>query len=435
MPFQRGRTPPRLKNRGIPQSFIDQFTHAWNSVYARTSSESKAYQQAYGVMRRALIKAGYSKGKDNKWHKVVGEEIMIKEDMHMDKHEGMQMLAASSRPMAVVERMEDGGLKFEGVALIDEAISQGGRGRYYSAGFNDRAMAATNLYMEHDGTVTIYSRHGKAVGEDGRARFPTGLPVGKVMEKLFRKGKEIRYIGFIAPTAEGRDVITLVETGVLSASSIRSTQFTSRKRTMDGVAIDEMLTAVINGIDLCDEAGIAGAGIKRILEGTPNWTESEEEEEDDMGIEYADLTLELLAENRKDLMDGFAATVLEAHTDELTPLQEQVTTLTGERDTAVARVTVLETEAGASALDLAIEQAAQMGIGKLVAERLRAKTPATVEEVTEMLPGIREEAMAVILSKSPGSGDPKGKQHGKDIEDPGKPKTLTEEQEAILHLA
>ena len=154
-----------------------------------------------------------------------------------------------------------------------------------------------------------------------------------------------------------------------------------------------------------------------------------------MGIEYADLTLELLAENRKDLVDGIAATVLEGQTDELTPLQEQVTTLTEERDTAVARVTELETEAGASALDLAIEQAAQMGIGKLVADRLRAKAPATVEEVTTMLPGIREEAMAVILSKPPGAGNAKGKQHGEDVQDPGKPEPLTEEQEAILHLA
>jgi len=76
MPLRKGTTPRRLKGKGIPQKFMDQFIGVFNSVYKKTKSDKQAYTQAYGVMNKALYKAGYRKDKDGKWKKVESVEAI-----------------------------------------------------------------------------------------------------------------------------------------------------------------------------------------------------------------------------------------------------------------------------------------------------------------------------------------------------------------------
>jgi len=376
-------------------------------------------EEVLAKLRRAKP-SGITIEKDNSIH---GEE--------MPKN-GQAVLAASKRGFDVLEDSDEG-LKIAGVALIDGAISS--NNRYYSAEFNDKCMAATNKYMAEGGTVTIYSRHGNALGKPGE--MPTALPIGKVTEPLYRNGSEIWYNGFIAPTTEGKDVITLVKTKVMLATSIRAplSSYKSRMRKMNGREVEEALEAVIVGIDLTDDAGIKGAGIRRVLEEAPIWDKEDE-------MDWEKVTLEDLVENCKQLLDGYAATIVEAvqeqNQEKVGALETSVQVLTEEKDKsqkeaadAAEQATGSATQIAGLELKLKIAEAAQIGsMSKLVFEELTEKVK-TEEDIATHLTEAKEKAMALVLS-SVGDGIPKGTT---DVGDDDKEPELTEEAQKVLSLA
>ena len=552
MPFVKGEVPPRLKGKGIPQKFVDQFVEVFNSVYERTKDEGAAYQQAYGVMRDALKKAGYAKADDGKWHKEekesgtmiyegwlpqgVGQNSLddgdfawlsaayskasAEERKGMNKREHRKLpfkihgktnregwkaawkaaahpgarhpsfeggpsqaavmatlrrykprgitlekdnsftdsasedttLSASARPLIVLEEVGDGGgLTFKGVALIDEAVSA--NGRYYSAEFNDRCMAETNGFIAGGGIVTIYSRHGKALGADGQ--MPTELPVGRIKEPLFREGKEICYIGYISPTMEGRDCITLIRDGIVLATSIRSTDYESRSASLNDMPVEEMVRAVIAGVDLTDEAGIRGAGIKEILEEAPHITQEKEVED----MELKDLTLEQLRAERADLLTEFAATLqadstakIEDATSKVTALEteraalnEKMVALEADRALLAKQVQDLELAIGKASLGQKVAEASIMGsLARIVHEELTANVK-VVEDIPRALKGAREKALTQVAMGATASGEKEtdpGTAKGKATvteeaatEEAEKEEPLTEEFQKILALS
>ncbi len=340
------------------------------------------------------------------------------------------VIASLVGPVRVLETEEtDGdakvGLGWQGVVLIDGVISQGGTGRYYSEDFNNRCMEATNLFMSAEGIVTIYSRHGKVVGESGKAMYPTGLPVGKVTKPLWREGKEIWYEARITPTAEGKDVALLIEQKVLVGTSLRAVRYRSRKRKINGVTVEEMLDAVILGIDLCDQAGIAGAGIRKVLEEEPQWEVEEE-------MDYKALTLEELKTNCQPLLDEYAATGLAEKDTTIAELADQLAVNKGEHDAAAV---ALE-EAQGKLKMLALYEASTTGLSKLIVDRLVTAGVSTPEEIAEKLPAVKAEALQALLAESavPGEADSaKGATHIVQEEEGEKPKrVLTERQKTIL---
>lgn len=333
------------------------------------------------------------------------------------------VLVASNRPLEILEETTEG-LKVSGVALVDEAISS--NRRYYSAKFNDACMEATNQYMAEGGTVTIFSRHGNAVGQGGQ--MPTALPIGKVTAPLYRKGKEIWYNMFIAPTTEGRDVITLVKAEVMLATSIRAAAYKSRMRRMNGADVEELIEATIVGIDTTDEAGIRGAGIREVLEEAPQF-----EEEEDM--DYEKLTMEELLEHRKDLLDAHAASVQEAmqvKVDEAEAERVKAAGLLEERVNENAAFSESISAAGIKidelGLKLKIAEAANFGgMAGLVLEELTEKVTCE-EDIPKYLKEAKDKAMTAILGQA-SSGTAKGVTEF--VEEPKEPE-LTEEFRTIL---
>ncbi len=338
------------------------------------------------------------------------------------------VIASLVGPMRILETDGDAeklGLCCQGVVLIDGAISQGGTGRYYSESFNNRCMEATNLFMSAGGIVTVYSRHGKAVGTTGKEMFPTGLPVGKVVKPLWREGKEVWYEARISPTVEGKDVAILIEQKVLVGTSLRAVRYRSRKRKINGVTVEEMLDAVILGIDLCDQAGIAGAGIRKVLEEEPQWEVEEE-------MDYEALTLEELKTNCQPLLDEYAATGLAEKDTKIAELADQLAVNKGEHDAAAVALEEVQEKLKM----LALYEASTTGLSKLIVERLVTAGVSTPEEIAEKLPAVKAEALQALLAEStvPGEADSaKGATHIVQEKEGEKPKrVLTERQKTIL---
>jgi len=312
------------------------------------------------------------------------------------------VLVASNKPLEILEET-DGGLRIKGVALVDEAISS--NRRYYSGKFNDDCMEATNQYMAEGGTVTIFSRHGNAVGQSGQ--MPTALPIGKVTAPLYREGKEIWYEGKIIDTTEGEDVIKLIRGEVMLATSIRAAAYKSRMRRMNGADVEELIEATIVGIDTTDEAGIRGAGIREVLEEAPQF-----EEEEDM--DYEKLTMEELLEHRKDLLDAHAASVQEAMQVKVDEAEAKTGEVQGLLDESLAANTaVLEEKTAASesvsaagvkidelGLKLKIAEAANFGgMAGLVLEELTEKVTCE-EDIPKYLKEAKDKAMTAILGQA-----------------------------------
>jgi len=414
MPYTVDSPPEGLKGKGIPAKFIRQFIHVFNGVYDRTKDEASAFSAAYKVMGEALRKAGYTKDKDGKWHK--GEEVQ------------MDTLLETRQKLRILEETESGELHFEGMALADNILSE--NKRFYSAEFNNSCMEATNaLIASGDLTVTIFSRHGKAIGSFGS--LPTGLPIGKV-PVLFREGNEIRYKGIIVDTTEGKDVMKLLKSEVMLGTSIRANKYESRDRELEGETVQEMVSGVLAGIDFTDNPGIIGAGVRRIFEEAPKW----EEEEEDM--DWNKVTMEELLENCKPLLDEHTATVVGAVQERATELEGKVEELTAtvaalteQKEAAEAKA--VEAVEGVADLELKLEvaKAAHIGsISKMVYEELSQKVQAE-GDIAASLAEAKEKAMTLVLA-SAGDGLAKGKTDIDEEEDGGAEPKLSEEAEVIL---
>ena len=325
-------------------------------------------------------------------HLAADEEVVLQKFVPViESHIGMQAIAAMAQPFRLLESVEgDARLHFEGCVLVDEALSQGGQGRYYSTDFNTRCMEATNLFIAAGGIVTVYSRHAKAAGETGRALYASGLPVGKVTKPLWRKGAEIFYEAMISNTTEGSDVQTLIRDKVLVGTSLRASQYSSRMRALeDSTLVEEMISAVIVGIDLCDQSGIEGAGIRRVLEEAPQWKNIEEDEP----MDFTELTLESLVEHRQDLLDAHTTPLLEAKIAEIATLADANAAL----KVKLAAAIVPQPDTAR----LAILEAASCGLSKIMADKLTAKGVGTAETIAPVLESIRAASLQELVADVP----------------------------------
>jgi len=318
-----------------------------------------------------------------------GEKVVIDTFVPVvESHVGAQTIGSITRPFSILESEgEDKSLHFQGCVLVDEVLSQGGKGRYYSKEFNSRCMESTNLFMAAGGVVTVYSRHAKAAGETGTALYASGLPVGRITKPLWRKGAEILYEAMISDTTEGRDVITLIRDEVLQDTSLRASNYSSRMRAMeDAGMVEEMVSAVIVGIDLCDQGGIEGAGIRRVLEEEPQWIDTEE----DNTMEFTDLTLESLVENRQDLLDAHTKPLLEAKVAEMATLADANAAL----KTQLAAAAAPSPDAGR----LAILEASNCGLSKIMADKLSTMGVGTAETIAPVLESVRAASLQELVA-------------------------------------
>jgi hypothetical protein len=341
----------------------------------------------------------------------------------------------------------DGVLRYEGTALIDNVRSA--NRRYYSKEFNNAAMKMTLAYMKNGGSVTVYSRHGKAYG--GIFGGGAGLPIGQVLE-FFRKGNKIKYRAEVLPTSEGKDAIMLIQRGVNRQTSIRSLWFRSRlvKDEDSGEVTEEMIDAIIQGVDLAEEAGIEGAGIDKILEEAPNLVRLEEVT--DM-LTLEELTLEELGKERPDLLKEYADEVraglkkegwqedVSALEGDLAKAQELNAALKEANEQLQEDKANLEAKVGEQNLDLAIQVAAQLGVSKEIAEALKEQVK-TIEEIEQALPTIKEAAMQDFLASASTEepGTAKGKQRMSEGETTAREaetakKQISEEVEDIVRFA
>jgi len=291
---------------------------------------------------------------------------------------GGSLLTVEDRP--IVEEMgqdEDGRpyLVFVGTALVDNAIS--GNLKFYDAESNDRIMAMTNAYIEEGGISTVYSRHGKAVpGPLGD--LPVGLPVGKVTGPLWRDGDRIKYKARISATAEGKDVMVLIEDGVMKFTSIRS-RYGSYKlvpKKVNGREVEAVVEAVIHGIDLAEEPGIAGAGIDAILAEELR-IETIEKQEDTM--DWNEVTLEALRKERPDLVEALIEDRQAAA--ELETLRKQVAELQGNLQSAGEALETAKTEHDAALKALTEEKDGE--IAKLTEKLAKGEIEAAITEALE----------------------------------------------------
>jgi len=290
--------------------------------------------------------------------------------------------------------------------------------RYYSPEFNDFCMMRSIERIEQGYPCTTYITHGAALGD--LFSGPEKLPVGKV--ELFERVEDrIEYEMTIAPTAEGRDVMTLFFNEVLGPTSVRIYDVSSATRELaideddPEEPIEELLGGFIGGIDFCDAPGIPGAGVLNVLESAPKWQEA-----DEMVIE--ELTLEMLREQRPDLLEEHAASVAEALASTDNPPGASTE---NEPDASVELAAALQQklealEARVADLSFALEiaEAAQIGVGREIARRLKAEVSSS-EELYEALPRIRTEALNTVISSTASATKSKGQQHvGIDEDDP-----------------
>ena len=245
--------------------------------------------------------------------------------------------------------------------------------------------------MAAGGIVTIYSRHAQAVGETGTALYASGLPVGRVTKPLWRKGAEIFYEAMISDTAEGKDVKTLIRDKILVGTSLRASKYSSRMRALkDATVVEEMVSAVIVGIDLCDQAGIEGAGIRRVLEEVPQWKNLEEDDT----MDFPELPLELLVEHRQDLLDAHTTPLLEAKVAEIATLADA---------NAVLKAAA---EPQPDAARLAILEASCCGLSRIMAGKLTEKGVGTAETIAPVLESVRAASLQELVADTPAPESP-----------------------------
>lgn len=408
MPYKVGTTPRRLRGKGIPQKFMNVFINSYNAKYKETGDEGRALTYAYGSMNKALHNAGYRKSaKTGKWSK---SHEALEAPTYYEESMGRRIVLEEGASLDDALRE---GLTFKGIALIDHAVSQLGTGyeRYYSPEFNDLCMENTKKFMRLGHTVTTYNKHASASG--GLFSPSTENPIGKV-SNLRREDNMIVYDEFISPTVKGREVIQLIFDEVMGETSVRMLEVQSllhrlviegdgNEEDEDYGFIEEMISARIAGIDLCDEAGITGAGIVRVQQEGMRLAPHTEPEEVDMEFNWEELTIDELLEHRRDLVDAHVATQLEVLTAQLTTNGEELAAVQAELENAKAALVAQPMRIEELELQLAVEQAAQGSVGKEIVKALKGKVTSR-EQIPELASAARERAIAVVLSS--GSSGP-----------------------------
>jgi hypothetical protein len=266
-------------------------------------------------------------------------------------------------------------LRFTGTASSDGAVSR--NKRFYSPEFNTRAMEEANAYITRGGVITMFARHGRAVQPNSLA---TGIPCGRVLE-FFRDGPRIRYRSELIDTEDGRDMAVAVKTKTMPGTSIRIHQPKGRQITLNGVRVTELTEGFYNGVDFAVEPGIEGAGVDAILE------EYTIEEIEDM--EWKDITLEELLENRKDLLEEYLLTLTQG---------DQAKYLDPAKKTALEEsLAVASSALEESKYTLAVHEAAHILTTKKIFDEIMARKP-KLEEISEVAVEVRSTAITEALA-------------------------------------
>jgi Fe-S cluster biosynthesis and repair protein YggX len=302
----------------------------------------------------------------------------------------------------------DGRLRFDGVAMFENAMS--GNGRFYPASFIDESISRTEQWVAAGHKITIHRSH--EAWRDG------DMPIGKA-ENLRHENGAMAFKAQLSKTRDGSDMAVLVQDEVIARMSLRSTQFESETVQMesnDGKRpVELMKWAVIEGIDFCEYPGISGAGITQILESAPQWAKENT-------MEWNEVTLETLRENRPDLLEGYlrealgafvaerddlkvkvaeGATTVEALNTQIAELTAKATDTT-ELDTAKAQVETLVSAAKDLEWMLArFEAAAPRWVAGLVEEVAQCDPAVLAKEVSEK----KDAILASFLAER----EPKGK--------------------------
>lgn len=284
-------------------------------------------------------------------------------------------------------RSEDGRLRFVGKIVEDNTLSL--NRRFYSAEFIDESVRRTMEWMGKGHTVTIYSSHGAAVGS--LIGPPTGTPIGKA-ERVYREGREMLFPAVISPTTEGKDIMTLIEDGVMARMSLRSRVYEASpvKMTVDGeeIEVENMQWAVIEGIDFTDHPGVRGAGIVKILESAPAMEPKE--------TEMAEITLEVLKAEHPELVEAIVSENAQAQEAAMAALRAEES---AKRDELIARVEALVAESETTKQALALREKAETPLGRILFEMLKASPEADVETLRDQaLTRLTGEAKTLVTS-------------------------------------
>jgi len=316
-----------------------------------------------------------------------------------------------------ITRGEDGRLRFEGVAMFENAVS--GNRRFYPAEFIDESIVRTEQWVSQGHATTMHRSH--------ESWFEGAMPIGKIFALRHEDGKMV-FEAQISPTSDGSDMMTLIEDGVMSRVSLRSTQYESKSEKLEGETFDVMKWAVFEGIDFCERPGIQGAGIIKILEEAPKWAEEN-------NMDWNEVTLEDVRANRSDLLEGYLREALGAFVTERDELKEKIAEgaatidrMTNEAEELTAR---LEEAKSAAELDAATEQLESLQARFAEAEwklaRYEAAAPKWVSglveqvaecdqtELSEKVKELRDEVIASFTTTIEPKG--KGEQQDADTEE------------------
>lgn len=315
-----------------------------------------------------------------------------------------QLILESVLEAKNIKRGEDGRLRFEGVALRFNTLSA--NHWFYGENMVRDSVERTNRWIAEGNICTMYATHGKALGS--MFSLPTESPIGKYTE-FFIEDDKMMYRGQISPTEEGKNIMTLIEDGVIVHTSIRSNMFEAEPVTMsingEEIEVLEVKQAIINGVDFCDQPGVAGAGITKIFESAPTFVTHSED-----NMELKDLTLEALRAERPDLLNAAVVEHLALFQGQIQEQAAQIESLTGELATVKESqidpetVTALETQLQESGALLAGAQA-ELALWEEVAVPLVKKmVELRKEDPTKDMNTVRVEALASLHAES-GIGD------------------------------
>lgn len=238
-----------------------------------------------------------------------------------------------------IKRGDDGRLRFEGVALRFNTLSA--NSWFYGENMVRESVERTNRWIAEGNICTMYATHGKALGS--MFSLPTESPIGKYTE-FFLEDDKMMYRGQISPTEEGKDIMTLIEDGVIIHTSIRSNMFEAEPVTMsingEDVEVMAVQHAIINGVDFCDQPGVAGAGITKIFESAPTFVTHSED-----NMDMKELTLEALRQERPDLLNAAVVEHLGLFQGQVQEKEAAIAALTAQLEGAIAPETVTALEA------------------------------------------------------------------------------------------
>jgi len=296
-----------------------------------------------------------------------------------------------------IKRSEDGRMRFIGLALRFNTLSA--NDWFYGEQMVRESVTRTNEWIAANNVSTSYATHGQALG--GFGSMPTHKPLGKI-ESFFLEGDELRYRAMISPTEEGKDMMTLIEDGVVVHTSIRSSMFEAEptKMSIEGEERNVMNAkwAIINGVDFCDRPGVAGAGIIKVLESAPTVVQTEDE------MDIKELTLEALKSERRDLVDAAVVEHLSMFQAQLQEKDVQIESLQAEIETLKetqadpdaisaleAQIQVAEAALSESQVTVAVWEEVSVPLVRAMVELRKANPDMKVEDVrNQALAGLTE---------------------------------------------